>query len=224
MKAAFFDVDGTLTETKVWNGLMEYFYTHRQRVIVNIVFQSYHYFLYFLHRIGLVSQVSFRETWAKNLSWYLKGYSLEQAEKIWDWVVTERISGQWRDQIVSRLKAHKSAGDLVLLVSGGPEGLLKRIAQSVGADQVVGTRHLVEDGVYSGKPPEEACQGENKVRFARRVIAEIGAEVDFSESWAYADSIGDLDLLEMVGSPVAVFPDEFLAPIAVERGWEIIDR
>ncbi|MEJ2264139.1 MAG: hypothetical protein P8X95_11875 [Anaerolineales bacterium] len=28
MKAAFFDVDGTLTTTRVWEGLMEYF---RQR-------------------------------------------------------------------------------------------------------------------------------------------------------------------------------------------------
>jgi len=222
MKAAFFDVDGTLTETRVWNGLMDYFQIHRKRVLVNITFQVFHYFLYFLYRIHLVSQVGFRETWAKNLSWYLKGFTVDQAEQIWTWVVEERISGQWREEIVSRLQAHKAAGEAVFLVSGGPEGLLKKIAGEVGADYAVGTKHLIANGVYTGQAPAEACQGTNKVRLVRRVIAEQGLEIDFDESCAYADSVGDLDLLEMVGHPVAVFPDEQLAPIARDRGWEII--
>jgi HAD superfamily hydrolase (TIGR01490 family) len=223
MKAAFFDVDGTLTETRVWNGLMDYFKVHRAKVGVNVLFQSFHYFLYFLYLLRLMPQVRFREIWAKNLSWYLKGFTVEQAAEIWDWVVRERIAGQWRSEIVSKLKAHHLAGDATFLVSGGPEGLLSRIALEIGADYVVGTRHVVENGIYTGDSPADACQGEKKVILAKKVFAEQGLEIDLTSSFAYADSLGDLDLLEMVGHPVAVYPDEHLRPVAIDRGWTIIE-
>ncbi|MEN8241602.1 MAG: HAD-IB family hydrolase [Chloroflexota bacterium] len=222
MRAAFFDVDGTLTQTRVWNGLMDYFRVNGQRKFVNAVFKIFHYFLYFLHRIKLLSQVRFREVWAKNLSWYLRGYSLQQAAKIWDWVVENRIAGQWRPEIVIKLKEHLSAGDLVFLVSGGPEGLLRRIADELGVDHVVGTRHVVVAGVYSGAQPAQACQGENKVILVKKREAELGIEIDYQTSYAYADSLGDLDLLEMVGNPVAVYPDQALKPIALSRNWPIV--
>jgi HAD superfamily hydrolase (TIGR01490 family) len=222
MKAAFFDVDGTLTETKVWNGLMDYFEEHRQRYWTNIFFKRVHYGLYLLYRLKLVSQVQFRETWAKNLSWYLRGYSLEEVANIWDWVVTQRISGQWRADILEWLKTHKADGDYVFLVSGGPEGLLQRIAQEVGADFVVGTRHVVENGFYTGKRPAYACQGENKARLVEKVIQEQQLDIDLSASSAYADSLGDLDLLEMVGNPVAVYPEELLEQVARKRQWVIL--
>jgi HAD superfamily hydrolase (TIGR01490 family) len=224
MKAAFFDVDGTLTDTNVWGGLMEYFEEHAERVWVNRIFRVFHYyFLYSIYKLGLIPQVRFREIWAKNLSWFLKGYSLEEAAKIWEWVVTQRINSQWRSATVEKLTEHKNVGDLVFLVSGGPEGLLERIAVEIGADYVVGTRHVVEGGFYTGKAPRHACQGKKKVTLARKVIEEHGLEIDLSRSSAYADSLGDLDLLEMVGHPVAVFPDEELRPVAIERGWEMIE-
>ena len=190
MRAAFFDVDGTLTQTRVWNGLMDYFQVHHTRKWVNIKFKLYHYFLYYLHRIKLISQVRFREVWAKNLSWYLKGYTLEEAAKIWDWVVQERIAGQWREEIVERLNQHLSSGDQIFLVSGGPEGLLRRIADQLGANHVVGTRHVVQAGVYTGEQPAYACQGENKVNLVLRAQVEFGLDINYEESYAYADSLG----------------------------------
>ena len=49
----------------------------------------------------------------------------------------------------------------------------------------------------------------------------IGARVG-ALSVAYADSIYDLPVLEMVGRPVAVYPDEELAAVALERGWTVV--
>jgi hypothetical protein len=42
--------------------------------------------------------------------------------------------------------------------------------------------------------------------------------IDLAASYAYADSIYDLPLLEAVGHPVAVSPEERLASIARQRG------
>ncbi len=45
--------------------------------------------------------------------------------------------------------------------------------------------------------------------------------VDLRRSYAYADSISDLPMLEAVGNPVAVNPDRRLAAAARERGWQL---
>jgi phosphoserine phosphatase len=43
-------------------------------------------------------------------------------------------------------------------------------------------------------------------------------------SHAYADSLSDLQLLEMVGNPTAVYPEEKLANEARLRGWAIYPK
>lgn len=48
--------------------------------------------------------------------------------------------------------------------------------------------------------------------------------IDLAASYVYADSIYDLPLLEAVGHPVAVCPEERLASIARQRGWPILGQ
>ena len=222
MKAAFFDVDGTLTQTRVWSGILAYFRAKRIRLLRHYVFLIVHYFLYQFQRMGLISQVRFRSTWALNLSWHFQGFDVEQAQEMWGWVLETQTKNQWREDIVGILEEHKKNGDAVFLVSGGPVGLLKRIAEDIGADYAVGTRHEIIDGIYTGKPAGEACQGENKARFAQEKIEELSLNIDLGESFAYADSLADAALLNMVGNPVAVYPDDELKALAEERGWKII--
>jgi HAD superfamily hydrolase (TIGR01490 family) len=222
-KAAFFDVDGTLTHQRVWQGLIDYFNTHRLRRGTYLVFQVYHYALYFLYLVKLIPQVGFRALWAEHLSWLFRGFSIEQATVMWDWVVTERVVPILRPEILAELNQHKRSGDIIFLVSGGPEGLLERIAQEVGADYAIGTRHEIKNGVYTGRSASAACQGESKAAFSRNKIAELGLKIDLSSSFAYADSGGDVAMLSMVGNPVAVFPDDDLRMVAVQRKWKVID-
>jgi phosphoserine phosphatase len=64
--------------------------------------------------------------------------------------------------------------------------------------------------------------GERKASVTRQRLMEWGLDVDLCASFAYADSISDLPLLEFVGHPVAVNPDEQLAALAQERKWPIL--
>ncbi|MBW8011048.1 MAG: HAD-IB family hydrolase [Chloroflexi bacterium] len=178
--------------------------------------------LYLFYRLGLITAVGFRSPWARHMSWYFRGYSLEQASEIWDWVVSEFIQDQWREDILHIHKQHKDSGDVVFLVSGGPLGLLNRIKEEIGADYAVGTKHELLDGIYTGRAEGQACQGENKAIFTNQLITELGLEIDLKQSHAYADSASDLHLLEMVANPIAVYPDSELLSIAEKRGWEII--
>ncbi|MFJ5769666.1 HAD family hydrolase [Psychrobacillus sp. NPDC093180] len=49
-----------------------------------------------------------------------------------------------------------------------------------------------------------------------------GQPIDWENSYAYGDSFSDLPVLELVGNPIAVKPEEKLLNVAKERGWEII--
>ena len=46
--------------------------------------------------------------------------------------------------------------------------------------------------------------------------------IDLERSLAYADTERDLDLLQLVGNPVAVWPNDRLHQIARRRKWPIV--
>lgn len=221
MRAAFFDVDGTLTDTRVWEGLMAYFRERSLRRWTHRAFWAYHMPYYLLLKARLISQGAFRRPWAAHLAWYLRGYSPQQAEAIWDWVVEEFLSRHWRMDTRRLLEDHRSAGDLVMLVSAGPQPLLERIAREVGAGHVVATEFELRQGHYTGRSLEPVCIDENKAALAKSYLELHKLVIDFQASCAYADAISDLHLLEMVGNPVAVYPDDELSSVAVARGWRV---
>ncbi|HLR71231.1 MAG TPA: HAD-IB family hydrolase, partial [Pseudogracilibacillus sp.] len=50
-----------------------------------------------------------------------------------------------------------------------------------------------------------------------------GQHIDWQNSFAYGDSYSDLSVLDLVGNPIAVKPDNKLREIAVSKNWEIMD-
>ncbi|MGH2582186.1 MAG: HAD family hydrolase [Anaerolineales bacterium] len=222
VKAAFFDVDGTLTTERVWRGIMEYFARRGERRWTHRFFWAYHLPVYFLYKLKLVPQSSFRRPWAAHLAWFVRGFSIEEAEPVWDWVTDEYLQPFWRQDALDLIDAHKNSGDLVVLVSAGPTPLEMRIARRVGADFAIGTDFEQTSGAYTGRISGPVCIEAQKADLARKAISQRNLEIDFAASKAYADSAGDVHLLEMVGSPVAFHPDDELRPIAGARGWRVI--
>ena len=221
MRAAFFDIDGTLTSERTWKGIMDYFTHNHLRRGMHLAFLGAHYPLYYLRRFGLISESAFRSPWAAHLAWYVRGYTPQEAEAIWDWVVKEFLSNHWRMDARRLLDDHRTRGDPVMLVSAGPQPLLERIAREVGASHVVATEFELREGCYTGHSLEPVCIDENKAALAKAYLDRRDIEVDFLASYAYADAISDLHLLDMVGNPVAVYPDEELGRVAKERGWKV---
>jgi HAD superfamily hydrolase (TIGR01490 family) len=221
MQAAFFDVDGTLTTDRVWSGLIAYFRRHRLRRWTNIAFWAYHIPYYFIRRAGLISEAAFRRPWAAHLAWYFRGYPIEQAEPIWRWVVEDHLAHIWRRDTRQLLEGHLREGDLVVLVSGSPVPLLTRIGRELGVQHVVGTDLEVRQGRYTGRSMRPVCIDENKPDLVKRYLLNQEFTIDFAASHVYADSTSDLPLLEMVGHPVATYPDAELENIARTRGWQI---
>jgi HAD superfamily hydrolase (TIGR01490 family) len=220
-RLAFFDIDGTLTSERTWKGIMDYFRRNRLRRATHLAFLGAHYPLYYLRRLSLLSESAFRSPWAAHLAWYVRGYTPAQAEAVWDWAVERFMASYWRLDTRRLLDEHLQAGDLVMLVSAAPLPLVERIAREVSAQHAAGTRFALRNGRYTGGAIPPVVIDEGKAQAALAAIHSLGLQVDLAASTSYADSISDRSFLEMVGRPVAVYPDEALRSLAAQRGWRI---
>jgi phosphoserine phosphatase len=226
-RAAFFDIDGTLTSENVWRGIMAYFETHNLRRGTLWFFLLTHMPLVAFRKLGLISELGLRTPWAANLAWLVRGMTIAEANAIWDWVAEEFLdrNNYWRPDSCRLVGHHLAEQDVVMLVSSGPEPLIARLAEGMGVAHAVGTRlEIGPDGHFTGRSLAPVCIDRHKASLARQRLADLGLEVDYQDSFSYADSITDLAMLEMVGRPVAVYPEPALRDIAVQRGWEIFVR
>jgi len=221
MIAAIFDLDGTLYTGHLTFAISEHHRTHRMQRIPLYVFMAVHWPMWGLVKAGVLSETAGRAIWARNLSWTLRGMKTEDAAAAFTWIADQYVRPRVREDVITRLHEHQTAGHRVILLSGTFLPLLAEIGKLWGVNDVIGTPLRVKDGRYTGGTERPACQGEHKVTWLKRFIAN-DSTINLTDSYAYADSITDLAVLESVGHPVAVHPDPLLANLAREKNWEII--
>lgn len=120
------------------------------------------------------------------------------------------------------VEAHRDRGHELVLLTSSPAYLAELVAHELRLDAILCNRFEVDArGFYTGRPSGDLCYGVGKLRHAERHARERGVEL---ESCAfYTDSFSDLAVMEAVGRPVAVNPDQRLKRVAIARGWEIVD-
>ena len=145
----------------------------------------------------------------------------------WDVATVHEIVSETLHEIVEPLvyaeaadliEEHRSAGREIVIVSSSGADVVEPIGEMLGADRVVATRMVSEDGRYTGEI-EFYAYGENKAIAVRELAAAGG--YDLADCYAYSDSITDVPMLEAVGHPTAVNPDRALRRVAVENGWPV---
>ncbi len=126
-----------------------------------------------------------------------------------------RLSSQGR----VKLDEHRQADHHLILVTGAPDFLIAPLAEFLGVPTVFAAKPEQRDSVYTGAliPPLPYGRGKRELIFAH--AREMG--LDLSGSYAYGDSPGDYDLLEMVGHPLVVNPIRGMARTAQRFGWPV---
>lgn len=222
--AAFFDLDGTLYNGYIWRALRRHHETHRFKLPTLYIYLATHIALWPLKNAGLIPEDFFYRAWGVNMAWLVRGVSVERARAIWDWVADREILPNLRREMETALKRHRAAGHRVVLLSGTFQPLLETIAARLGADGAVGTPLAQQNGRYVGKIVPPLGVGAGKVERLRAYLATPGWGIDLAASYLYTDAIADAPVLEIVGHPVAVYPDAQLAALAAKRGWPQIGR
>ncbi|HET7273155.1 MAG TPA: HAD-IB family hydrolase [Rubrobacter sp.] len=211
--AAIFDVDGTL----VGSNVVSYFAWLRMRELPPALRPLW--LAGFLTKIpyywGLdkISRAHFNRAFYKNYA----GWEPSRARHLGQ----ESFAGFTLDRIfpdaLQQLRDHKAAGHRVVLLSGALDFLLEPMKDLV--DDVLCATLAQENGAYTGELTGAPVAGDARARMLASFARRRG--LDLTRSYAYADSISDLPMLEAVGNPVAVNPDRRLGAAAKDRGWRV---
>jgi len=115
----------------------------------------------------------------------------------------ERFSARFlpkllRHNALNRLNWHRSLGHNLVLVSANLETYLKPWALKNGFDHLIASKLEVSpEGLVTGKLQGKNCWGSEKTR---RLLELLGPKENFS-LYAYGDSRGDLELLQLADYP-----------------------
>jgi HAD superfamily hydrolase (TIGR01490 family) len=219
--AALFDCDGTLYSAQYVRGLMKLAAGRGRKGVVRAYYASL-LPLMVLRKLKLIDDEQFHRPVSSRMAWMIKGMSEEEFRDLAECMMTEYLLPTERTEIVARLRDHQARGHAILLVSGQFLPSLEILGDHYKVDGVIGTRVELKNGRYTGGILPPVITGADKDRYVREHFASKAMEVDWDASYAYADSITDSGLLNMVGHPVAVYPDAKLYSLAQSRGWEII--
>jgi phosphoserine phosphatase len=215
------DLEGTCTAGATWRGMGRWLAANGHR-------GRYRRFLaprlaaVPLVRIGLLSRESFRNRWIRDLAALLEGLPEDEIGAAARWVVAEELWPRRRAAVVAELEAAAAAGRRVALASGTYQPVLEAFAArlaagSAGPVLALGTPLEVRAGRATGRLAAPIGTGRRKAARVRAAAAGSPLAV------AYGDSLADLPLLEAAGEAVAVAPDDELRPVALARGWRIVD-
>ncbi|UNS98162.1 HAD-IB family hydrolase [Streptomyces tubbatahanensis] len=213
--AAFFDLDKTVIAKSSTLTFGKSFY---QGGLINrraVLRTAYAQFVYLLGGADHDQMERMREY----LSALARGWDVEQVKEIVAETIHDLIDPIIYDEAASLIEKHHLAGRDVVIVSTSGAEVVEPIGRMIGADRVVATRMVVEEGRFSGEI-EYYAYGPTKAEAMRELAASEG--YDLARCYAYSDSATDLPMLEAVGHPHAVNPDRALRKEALAREWPVL--
>lgn len=219
VKAALFDVDGTLVNGQTWRGITENPAVSRAKV--RLLYARVMPIYLLSKRIPSLN-ATFRGWWIQGLAGLLQGWTLQQVEDLSQSIANEFLVPLYRHDVIARLQQYRTDGLPIILVSTMFPQVTQRIADYVGADAVIGTEMMFHDGKVTGQIVGKSCIGPRKAHFAQDYFDQLGSSITMQDCAAYSDSYSDLAFLLASGEAYAVYPDESLEAEAVKYDWEVI--
>ena len=208
---AFFDVDNTLVPGPSIEVL---FFRHLWKLGLIGVSQLSQSIWFLLQRMPPISLGPLRRRKV-----YLVGQHPEVIEPLAKEFVHSQVCPRLSLRGESVLARHQRAGHQIALISGSPDFLVYPLASVLGVTVVRAARlQSTEDG-YTGRVFAPLPYGPAKARLVEDLASQY--HLDLKRSYAYGDSPGDLQALEVVGHPFVVNPIRGMAYLARRHGWPV---
>jgi HAD superfamily hydrolase (TIGR01490 family) len=219
MRVAIFDFDGTLYQKETFRILMDQLKNHR--IYHSKYKKFYHSILpsYIGYKLKLYPEQKMKERSMQVYLDALNQLSKDELESFFE-ELAAKMRKDFNPLVISRLEHHVANKDYVMLVSGAYTPLLQSATKGLPFDKIIGTDIPFKQEIIDSNTPIYHIQGKRKNEKIHGALA--GKDIDWANSFAYGDSYSDLPVLELVGCPIAVQPEQRLRSIAEENDWEII--
>lgn len=219
MKVALFDFDGTLYPHETFETLRAHLKDHPKFK------KNYKHFVrhfaptYFGYKMKLVPKIKMQHRALESYVLSFKGYSKKDIDGFFA-DVAKPMSTELRTTLLEKIKELKDENYYVVLISGAFIPLLESLFKGVGFDYIVGSKIHYKGETLDYKSRFERVFADRKIDIIKEHFK--NKEVDWKNSQAYSDSITDIKMLELVGQPVAVTPDNDLLSVAQDKNWKIL--
>ena len=132
----------------------------------------------------------------------------------------EKIEPILLNKAFEKLAWHKEQGHFILIITATNRFVTEPIAERLGVHELIAIEPEVIDGRYTGQVAGIPSFKEGKVTRLNKWLED--KDYDLADTWFYSDSHNDLPLLNLVGKPIAVDPDQQLKDTAEQSGWPVI--
>lgn len=215
-RAAFFDVDGTLVRTNIVHAFA--FYAMNQGSILGTAWQTARTVLSvpLFAAADRVNRKVFNELFYR----YYAGQSEDRLETLAEELFEDVLRPAVYPGTPRLIEETRRSGCRVVLVTGALDFTVRRLAEHLGADDLIANRMRFVQGVATGRVVPPIIEGAHKALAIRDYCVREGIALE--KSFAYSDSFSDYPMLAVVGHPAAVNPDARLARVARAYEWPIL--
>ena len=215
-RLVFFDVDNVLIKGQSQKFLI-YFLFKKGLINFRTLLKVYLWFA--LYRVHFIQDTL---TIRRRVFASFAGFDVLTATKLMDEFFKRQIIPRIYPQALGIIQQHLAQKDEIILVSASLAEIVERLKDYLGLKFAMATTLEKKEGRYTGEILGAIPYGVNKVL---KIEEFLKKEKNFTleDSYAYADHISDLPLLELVAHPVVVNPDKKLRKIARRRKWRIYD-
>ncbi len=204
MRAAFYDIDGTLFRNSL---LIEHFKKLIKYEVIDAavyIQEVRDHFTDWNIRRGDYEMYLLDVTSAFKNS--LKGIDMKAIE----FIARQVINMNWEKTYVytrKKLKWHQEQGHAIFFISGSPDFLVSRMADKYKATDFRASSYIMEENIFTGEvlPMWDYV---SKEKAMQELVDHHG--IDLKNSYAYGDTSGDITMLRMSGNPIAMNPNRRL--------------
>ncbi|KKS19344.1 MAG: Haloacid dehalogenase-like protein family hydrolase [Parcubacteria group bacterium GW2011_GWC1_41_7] len=208
-RAAFFDLDGTLTKKDVWKMLgIAYIKKHKDKKL-----------------FWQFTKLSLIKRFLKHGYLYLSSMKLLKGVRVEEFqlIAKELLEQQWDDifyaDMLALMLQHKKDGNDVFIITEEPDALIAPIFNMLGAEGY-GTIVEIQNGKMTGKVKGRIMKDAEKLQQARKIAHEH--HIDLSKSYAYGNTWHDFDLVTGIEHGYVVHPSPALKKRAKREGVRVI--
>ncbi|MGI5920466.1 MAG: HAD family hydrolase [Syntrophomonadaceae bacterium] len=218
MNLAIFDFDGTLLTRDTLPALAkEWLRQKRSRAKVIVIYLSL-IPTFIRYKLRLINREKFKNIAFDKFNRIYQGMTKKEINEFFQ-SAYPNLKKKFNTTVIKEIRTARQQKFHCVLLSGSYADLLRIVAHDLGIDTVIGAELAFREGIvdHRGVP---FINGKKKVALLQKTFT--GKIVNWDSSRCFADSVADIELMQLVGEPVAVNPDPGLLSYALENQWKIV--